>query len=56
MSLRQTNIFDFLMNTLSSNIDNIKDTRRQRSDIKYNLKDIILSAFSIFYFQFSFSV
>ena len=51
MSFKQTNIFDFLIKTFTSNIDDIKDTRRQRDDIKYSLKDIILSAFSIFYFQ-----
>lgn len=53
MSLKQTNIFDFLVETFSSNIDNITDTRRQRSDIKYKFKDIILSAFAVFYFQSS---
>jgi len=51
MSYKQTNIFDFLIDTFISNINNIQDTRRQRSDNKYSLKDIILSAFSIFYFQ-----
>jgi len=51
MSFKQTNIFDFLIDTFTSNINNIKDTRRQRDDIKYSFKDIILSAFSIFYFQ-----
>jgi len=51
MSFKQTNIFDFLIETFTSNIDNIKDTRRQREDIKYSFKDILLSAFSIFYFQ-----
>ncbi|MEA3499209.1 MAG: transposase [Campylobacterota bacterium] len=51
MSFKQTNIFEFLIDTFTSNIDNIKDTRRQREDIKYSLKDIILSAFSVFYFQ-----
>jgi len=53
VSLKQTNIFDFLVETFSSNIDNIIDTRRQRSDIKYKFKDIILSAFAVFYFQSS---
>ena len=51
MSFKQTNIFEFLVDTFTSNIENIKDTRRQRDDIKYSFKDIILSAFSIFYFQ-----
>lgn len=53
MSFKQTNIFDFLVDTLSSNTDKIKDSRRQRSDLKYRLKDIILSAFAVFYFQSS---
>ena len=51
MSFKQTNIFDFLLDTFTENINNIKDTRRQRDDIKYSFKDIILSAFSIFYLQ-----
>ncbi len=51
MSYRQTNIFDFLLDTFTENISNIEDTRRQRDDIKYSFKDIILSAFSIFYLQ-----
>ncbi len=51
MSYRQTNIFNFLIDSFTSNIDNINDTRRQREDIKYSFKDIILSTFSIFYFQ-----
>ena len=51
MSFKQTNIFDFLIDTFTSNINNIQDMRRQRDDIKYSFKDIILSAFSIFYFQ-----
>lgn len=51
MSFRQTNIFDFLIETFTSNINNIKDNRRQRSDLKYKFKDILLSAFAVFYFQ-----
>jgi len=51
MSCKQTNIFDFLVESLTHNILNIEDTRKQRSNIIYSLKDIILSAFSIFYFQ-----
>jgi len=51
MSYKQTNIFDFLIDNFTSNINNIEDTRRQREDIKYSFNDIILSAFSIFYFQ-----
>jgi hypothetical protein len=53
MSLKQTNIFDFLVETLSSNIDNILDVRRQRSDLQYKFRDILLSAFAVFYFQSS---
>lgn len=49
--MKQTNIFDFLIATLSHNISNIKDSRKQRTNLVYSLKDIILSAFSIFYFQ-----
>lgn len=51
MSFRQTNIFEFLVDTFTSNINNIKDTRRQRSDLKYKFKDILLTAFAVFYFQ-----
>ncbi len=51
MQYKQTNIFDFLVETLSSNINKITDTRRQRNDLKYKFKDIILSAFAVFYFQ-----
>ena len=32
-------------------IKNIKDERRQRSDLKYSYTDIILGAFSMLYFQ-----
>ena len=53
MSFIQTNIFDFLIETFTSNINNIKDTRRQRSDLQYKFKDIILTAFAVFYFQSS---
>ena len=51
MSFKQTNIFDFLIESLIHNISSIEDKRKQRSNIIYSLKDIILSAFSIFYFQ-----
>jgi len=51
MNYKQTNIFDFLVESLTHNISSIEDTRKQRSNIIYSLKDIILSAFSIFYFQ-----
>lgn len=44
-------VFNNLINIFKSNIDNIKDARRQRSDLHYSFTDIILSAFSIFYFQ-----
>jgi hypothetical protein len=49
--MKQTSIFDFLIESLTHNISNIEDTRKQRTNIIYSLKDIILSAFSIFYFQ-----
>ncbi len=46
--MRQTNIFDSLIESFTSNISNIEDTRKQRTNIIYSLKDIILSAFSVF--------
>ena len=49
--MRQTNIFDFLIESLTHNISNIEDSRKQRTNIIYSLKDIVLSAFSVFYFQ-----
>jgi len=49
--MNQTNIFDFLIESLTHNISNIEDSRKQRTNLIYSLKDIILSAFSIFYFQ-----
>ena len=49
--MRQTNIFDFLIESFTNNISHIEDSRKQRANIIYSLKDIILSAFSIFYFQ-----
>jgi len=49
--MRQTNIFDFLIESFTHNISNIEDNRKQRTNLVYSLKDIILSAFSIFYFQ-----
>ena len=51
MEKNKLGIFKTLKNILIENIKNIKDTRRQRSDLKYSFKDIILGAFSIFYFQ-----
>ncbi len=49
--MRQTNIFDFLIESFTDNISNVEDTRKQRTNLVYSLKDIILSAFSVFYFQ-----
>jgi hypothetical protein len=49
--MRQANIFDFLIESFTHNISNIEDSRKQRTNLIYSLKDIILSAFSIFYFQ-----
>jgi hypothetical protein len=47
----KSSIFENLKNIVIDNIKNIKDTRKQRSDLKYSFKDIILGAFSLFYFQ-----
>ncbi len=33
--MRQTNIFDFLIESFTSNISNIEDTRKQRTNIIY---------------------
>lgn len=49
--MKQTNIFDFLIESLSDTIHAIVDVRKQRSNLKYSLHDIVLSAFSVFYFQ-----
>ena len=49
--MKQTNIFDFLIESLSDTINAIVDKRKQRSNLKYTLHDIVLSAFSVFYFQ-----
>lgn len=49
--MKKLNIFDFLIKSLANNISNMEDTTKQRSNLIYNLKDIVLSAFSIFYFQ-----
>ena len=49
--MRQTNIFDFLIESFTHNISNIEDSRKQRTNLVYSLKDIVLSAFSVFYFQ-----
>lgn len=49
--MKQTNIFDFLIESMSDTIDTIIDSRKQRTNLKYSLNDIVLSAFSVFYFQ-----
>ena len=49
--MKQTNIFDFLVESMSDTIHTIVDSRKQRKNLKYSLHDIVLSAFSIFYFQ-----
>ena len=51
MTKDKIGIFDKLINIFKKNIADIKDPRRQRSDIQYTFSDIILSSFSIFYFQ-----
>jgi hypothetical protein len=48
---KKESIFNNLINIFKDNIKNIKDDRRKRSDLKYSFTDIILGAFSIFYFQ-----
>jgi hypothetical protein len=40
-----------MRNIFTNNINKIKDNRKQRSDLKYSFSDIILGAFSMFYFQ-----
>ena len=47
----KSGIFENLKSIIIENIKTIKDERRQRSDIKYSFQDIILGAFSLFYFQ-----
>ena len=51
MSGEKVSIFAKMVNIFKDNIKNIKDERRQRSDLKYNYTDIILGAFSMLYFQ-----
>jgi len=51
MLREKVSIFGKLLDIFKDNIKNIKDTRRQRSDLKYNLDEIILGAFSMLYFQ-----
>jgi hypothetical protein len=34
--MRQTNIFDFLIESFTDNISNIEDTRKQRTNIIYS--------------------
>jgi len=47
----KVSIFNKMVNIFTNNIKNIKDTRRQRIDLKYNFNEIILGAFSMLYFQ-----
>ena len=49
--IEEKSIFEKLKNIFSLNIADIKDPRKQRSDLKYSFKDIMLGAFSLFYFQ-----
>ena len=49
MKEEKSGIFEKLKSIIVENIKNIKDDRRQRSDLKYSFKDIILGAFSLFY-------
>ena len=40
--MKQSNIIDFLIESLTHNISNIEDSRKQRTNLIYSLKDIIL--------------
>lgn len=51
MTKNKQSTFDNLITIFKNNIKTIKDERRIRSDIRYSFNDIILGAFSIFYFQ-----
>jgi len=51
MTEKKVSIFGKLLDIFKDNIKNIKDTRRQRSDLKYSFNEIILGAFSMLYFQ-----
>jgi len=51
MREKKVSVFNKMVNILTDNIKNIKDTRRQRSDLKYSFNEIILGAFSMLYFQ-----
>ena len=51
MTERKVSIFNKMLNIFKDAIKNIKDDRRQRSDLKYSYTDIILGAFSMLYFQ-----
>ena len=51
MTKDKGNIFSSLIDIFTNNIKNIKDERKQRSDLQYKFTDIILGVFSIFYFQ-----
>jgi len=49
--VEEKSIFEKLKNIFSLNISNIKDPRKQRSDLTYLFKDIVFGAFSLFYLQ-----
>jgi len=51
MAEERVSIFNRIVNVFKDNIKNLKDERRQRSDLKYSYTDIILGAFSMLYFQ-----
>jgi hypothetical protein len=51
MMVEEKSIFEKLKNIFSLNISNIKDPRKQRSDLTYLFKDIVFGAFSMFYLQ-----
>jgi len=46
MSEEKISIFETMLHIFKSNIKNIPDERRKRSDIKYSYTDIVLGAFS----------
>ena len=49
--MKQTNIFNFLIESLTHNISNIEDSRKQRTNLIYSLKDIILSARILYWYK-----
>ena len=51
MTEEKESIFGKLLNIVKNNFDAIEDNRRKRDDLKYKFSDIVLSAFSMFYFQ-----